>query len=492
MIIAETKPPADDANLMEAMVRPLVVVKNIAALTLSQMLVIAASILSGILVARSLGSAGYGAYSLAFAFVGLFGLLFSLGVDTMVVREVAREPDQIWKAGGPALWLRFVTYPLTLIVIVVAAFVAGYQVNMVRLMVVAAVGVGLSTASDLGRSIYQGLQRMELDTLTRALEKTAVLALLLYIIVVRNDRSVERALWAFNAGAAIALLVTWGLIIAVRGRPTQCAPRPAWRLLLYAAPLAGSMVVLSWVAPLPTVMLSRSYSLRDVGLFTAANNIVAPFSLLAVAFAGALLPVLTNLFGSQDERGASLNGLLMRYLLMATALLATVVYNLAPQLLVLLYGPPYEPAAEALQVLAFSISLFWLTTYLNGVLIAAGQHRHLLGVGLLNLLVTAAAGALLIPFAGIKGAALMRTVGLVPTAGLMLYLSRRWLDRKSSAKLLYSLLACFVMLALSWVLRFQPWPIRISLLLGTYCIGLWFGGLLRPSGFSNIRRWLHG
>ena len=51
---------------------------------------------------------------------------------------------------------------------------------------------------------------------------------------------------------------------------------------------------------LPTLILSCFSQIQEVGFFNAANGVIAPFGLLPVAFATALLPVLSSLFRTPD------------------------------------------------------------------------------------------------------------------------------------------------------------------------------------------------
>jgi O-antigen/teichoic acid export membrane protein len=68
--------------------------------------VIGLGAISIVVVTRYLGTAGYGQYSLALTYIQLFGVLADAGIYTIVVRELAKRPQDTGKLVGNALALR--------------------------------------------------------------------------------------------------------------------------------------------------------------------------------------------------------------------------------------------------------------------------------------------------------------------------------------------------------------------------------------------------
>ena len=73
-----------------------------------QMLRMVAGLLVGIWVARHLGPAQFGVFSYVIAFTALFGSLAKLGLDSIVVRDLVREPTLRDSYLGTAFWLKLV------------------------------------------------------------------------------------------------------------------------------------------------------------------------------------------------------------------------------------------------------------------------------------------------------------------------------------------------------------------------------------------------
>ena len=94
------------------------------------------------------------------------------------------------------------------------------------------------------------------------------------------------------------------------------------------------------------------------------------------------------------------------WLLAASAVVAIAVYVSAPGLLVLVYGTPFEVGAQALQILAWCLPLFYVNYALTYQLIAWNGRRAYLAIAGAALLANLAGNALLIPDGGMTGAAL--------------------------------------------------------------------------------------
>ncbi len=58
-------------------------------------------------IARYLGSAGYGKYAFAFAFLSFFQVLASLGFNSILVREISRDKSLAPSLIGHGIVIRF-------------------------------------------------------------------------------------------------------------------------------------------------------------------------------------------------------------------------------------------------------------------------------------------------------------------------------------------------------------------------------------------------
>jgi PST family polysaccharide transporter len=450
--------------------RPIIIAKNTGFLLGGQIVAQVSVAILGIYVARTFGVTEYGLYSLAFAFVGMFGLLFSLGVDAIVIRDVARNPLDAWKVFSSALWLRLASFPIAIAILVLVSRLAGYSWEDRRFILLIAIAVGLGVAADLPRSVFQGLQRMELDAVCRGIEKVGTIVLVLLFVMV--SRHIEVVAWATIVGAAMGLVVGWAILLALTGHLALPHPRHSLLLLRQAAPLAVSLALIALYQRLPLVILSWFRPFGEVGFYNAALGITAPFALLPLAFVGSMLPALSNLFQSSPQSVDRIHSSVVGYALAIGLPLSVGLGFLAPDIIQVLYGEPFRPATEALMILAYTIPLIFLTTYLTNILIAAKAQGLLLPVTMSNLVIAIVASVLLAPLLGFRGIAIAAVLTECGGLALLLYFTSRWVRHRLSRKIVAIVIATAIMAVGLLLGRHAPIWVLVPLGVGLYAVGL--------------------
>ncbi|GIK28225.1 MAG: oligosaccharide flippase family protein [Chloroflexi bacterium] len=399
------------------------VARNASYLVVGQFLIQVILALNGILVARFLGDAAYGQYTAAFAFAGIFGLAFTLGVDALIVREIARspDPDTTRESLRPAIWLRLIAMPLALGLVALAATAANYDAPVWGYILIVALTLGFNGLADLGRAVFQGLQRMQYDTLTRLFDKGIGLAAIA-VLLIAGVRALDAILLALLAASAAGMIVSWGLAFRMVGRPRLGRPDGALALLRAALPIGGSFALVSIYLQLPTVVLSWFVPDREVGLFGAANGTVSPFFMLPVALGTALLPALAQSV-SNDKRTLRLH---LRYTGLALVLgaLVTIALLLGGHLVLgFLYGQLFIEAIPAMRIIALVIPLVFANTYLTNYLIAQRRHKRLPAAAVVTLALTIVFSVVFIQSFGFAGAALARVCAEIGNFAVLFVMS---------------------------------------------------------------------
>ena len=93
----------------------------------------------GIYIARQLGPAQYGLLNYAVSFVAIFSVIASLGLDSIVVRELVKYPDQRDKILGSTITIKFTGFALMLAGIGIALYLSSndHSTNLIILVITA-------------------------------------------------------------------------------------------------------------------------------------------------------------------------------------------------------------------------------------------------------------------------------------------------------------------------------------------------------------------
>lgn len=105
------------------------VTKNISVLFISQMFSYILGFFTLIYSARYLGVEGFGVLSLALAITGIFSVCMDLGLNTITIREVARDKSHAKDYISNTILLRIVLSLITLIFIISITQIIGYNIE---------------------------------------------------------------------------------------------------------------------------------------------------------------------------------------------------------------------------------------------------------------------------------------------------------------------------------------------------------------------------
>ena len=89
--------------------------KNTFVLSISQILSYLLAFFYTIAIARYLGADGFGILSFALAFAGIFGILADLGLNTLAVKEIAKDKSLAKKYLGNFIFTKIILF-FTLII----------------------------------------------------------------------------------------------------------------------------------------------------------------------------------------------------------------------------------------------------------------------------------------------------------------------------------------------------------------------------------------
>lgn len=131
------------------------IVKNIGVTGLAQVLTALMSFLLLIYLARFLGEADFGKYSFAFSLTTLLATLTDLGVNQLLVREIARDKDISEEYVNNAVMMKVPLAAITFTVIVAVSWVLNLSTDVMVLLYLFGVYSVLLTVSNTYVSLFQ-------------------------------------------------------------------------------------------------------------------------------------------------------------------------------------------------------------------------------------------------------------------------------------------------------------------------------------------------
>jgi O-antigen/teichoic acid export membrane protein len=452
---------------------------NTAAQALGKLAVLAIGAASIFVTTRYLGASGYGQLALALAFVQMVGLLADLGLLTVVVREISRNPGATERLIGNTLTLRLA---LSLVVIVLAGLLslAMPYTHQVRVAIlIAGVPLVLGLANTAIVAVFQARLRMDRAAISDVAGRAAGFVALLAVAAL--DLGFYAVVATAGVGALVTLLVTWRLSRPlVRIRPA--ASRAVWRALLVAAlPVGAALAVTEVYYRADTLIVSLYRPYDEVGFYALGYRVVELLGMLPAIVMTSVFPLLSRyLHESRELARRTIDAAADLFIAFGLPLAAGGLV-VAPQLVRLIGGNGFEGAADTLRILLFAGALGFVSGLFGMALIAGHHQRSALWLSIAALGLNVPLNFALVPELGIDAAAATAVASelLLVLGGYLLV--RRDLGVAPRLRMLWrALIAAAAMAAVLALV--QSWSLALLVPLGVaiYVAGLWMlGGIDR-------------
>jgi O-antigen/teichoic acid export membrane protein len=232
--------------------------------------------------------------------------------------------------------------------------------------------------------------------------------LVLVVLLVELGLSIDGAILGCIGASMIELAVARTFVRPAFSARATLRVRKLWG---YAAPLLLSALALRLYDKLDLVTLTAlGGTAEQAGLYSAAQNLAILPSLFAAPFAPLLLSTLSRAF--REGQGALASGLgrdAMRGVLLLVPF-AALVAGSAVEIVTLVFGPAFDPAASLLSWLIFAAVALVQVSIATAILTAAGRPNMTLALTVPLPLLALSGYLVLIPRSGPAGAALVTAV----------------------------------------------------------------------------------
>ena len=354
------------------------------------------------LLVRSLGTDGFGVWSTALAYVGIFGFLTNLGLAPVATQRMAAEPE------AESEWLGALMGTVAVASLGAFAIALGcipllgddgdiHQVAIITTLTLLCAAPGALLA------VFDSRVRPGLRIALMTLNSVGWLAAIVILSIA--DADVEAFAVAFLAIAVATAALQW---LATR-RFATIDLRAGWRrwrpLVRTALPigLAGALVTVYY--RIDSVLIFEIKGAHEAGIYGAAYRFLDPIQFVPVSVLAAVFPVMAAVHDQDPERVRRLVQRAGDYLLIAAAGVLGGTVALSAPIVDLLLGPDYEASATVLPILMFAfvfISLGYLSGYLTTIV---GKRWLLVGFAAGGAVLNIVLNIILIPPYGAVGSA---------------------------------------------------------------------------------------
>jgi len=382
---------------------------NFGWLLVDKVLRIVIAILVGAWVARYLGPDQFGELSYIVSFVAVFSVFCQLGLDAVVVRDIALDRKASAAILGTTFRLRLNVSIVAWIVCVGGMYLlrAGDQFSLLLTIILA--GALIFQSADTVDLWFQS-QTQSARTVAARVASYLIGGAIKIWLILTNASLVAFAVVVLVEGAISA----FGLWFAYRRLPSPekwCWDATLAKKLIYESwPYLLSSLAIVIYMRIDQIMIRELVNKHELGVYSSAIALSTALYFIPVAISMTLAPSISRLKNTDSARFESQIRILYSLMWWVSIPLAVTISLLAGPLIELLYGEKFVAGSSVLAIHVFSLIPVALGTAQGNWLVNEKRGRFALGRTLLGGISSVLLNFWLVPIYGGKGAAISAVI----------------------------------------------------------------------------------
>ncbi len=363
------------------------------------------SFVVGIYVVRYLGPESFGVLSYAISFVGLFAAIATLGLDSIVVRELVKQPQRRDEILGSVFYLRIFGAVIAVVLTVISAFLlkeSCFNIILIAIIVTSTLFQSLNVIE------YYFLAKVESKFNVYVQSSSLIIASIIKIFLILFGAS----LIYFAVIYVVELIfLSMGYFIVYRINHLKISDwnfksSTAVTLLKDAWPLILSGVVIAIYMKIDQVMIKIMLSSTEVGYYAAAVKLSEAWYFIPMAICTSLFPAIVKAKEVSEKLYFSRLQKLYDILAWMAIAIAIPVTFLSELIIKIIFGVKFLPAAPVLTIYIWAGVATFLGVASSQYLISENMTKLAFFRTLMGMIVNVILNYILIPVYGIVGAAI--------------------------------------------------------------------------------------
>ena len=310
----------------------------------------------GIYVARYLQPEQFGLLNYSISFVSIFSAFSTLGLEQIIVRELARNPDRRLDLLGTGFLLKVAGSGVLILLMVIVLFFMNHDpFTNTLIMIIAAAEIfkGFEVIAYFFQSQVMSKYVVQVQLVVNLFISFTKIALVFahapliwfaIIVVIGTLLNAAGYLFAYGKGEETARKWKFKGFVALQ------LLRESWPLALYG-------IALHIQARIDQVMLGKMLNTNEVGQYSVALKFIEIFGFMPMVLMNTFSPAIAKAKGVSEDLYHSRLMNLYRLMFLAFLVIALPIYFFAENVISLLYGVQYQAAGYLLSL--FAVRLFF-------------------------------------------------------------------------------------------------------------------------------------
>lgn len=371
------------------------------------------SFVVGILSTRYLGPSNYGLINYAGAFAAFFMAFCTLGINSVIVKELIDKKVPQGTVLGTAIGLKGISSFLSAIMVVciVSVLDAGEPVTI---LVVALCSIG---------PIFNILETFNYWFQSRLQSKVTAIAAVIGYMITSAYRiylmATEKSVIYFALATSVDYICV-GLIQIIaykkyHGEKLRFSWSYGKKLLKISSPFILPALMVAIYGQTDKLMLKQMIGVEENGYYSTAVTLCLSWCFILSSIIDSFSPTIMELNLKDEERFKKRNKQLYAIVAYLSCAVSVIFTLFAHPIIRILYGESYLPAAAPLRIITWYTAFSYLGVARNSWIVCKNRQKYLIYIYLSAAFINILANAALIPMLGASGAATASLLAQITT-----------------------------------------------------------------------------
>lgn len=333
------------------------------------------SLLLTVVIARYLGQAAFGQYSLVITLLLLFQVLAEFGLDFFTIREIAKDSKKTEFIIRNVLVLKVFLGLASFAFLAVTINLMNKPPVVVHAAYLAGITMLLISVANTFAAAFTAFERLELKALLLIIAKFIVVGLTFVAVVLHKD--IIALMTVMLIGEGVRLVLSGYIYLRLIGPLNPKIDFASCRnFFLVSLPFAAISIIALIYFKIDIVMLSLMQGDVAVGWYSAAYGLLSGFLFLAEAYNLAVYPTLSKTAETAPDLFVLCWQRSVKYLLLMSFPIAAAVLIFADRIIMFLYTPDYSPSTTIIRVLILTLPWIFINSINMRVLYAMNRQKQ--------------------------------------------------------------------------------------------------------------------
>jgi len=347
---------------------------NTAFMISSSLINLGISIITTALIARALGPELYGKYSFGLTFIFFFSVLANFGIETLFVRESARDKENISRMFMDIMHLKCFLALLTIVVVAVSANLLNYPKSTIHVIYILSIGLFFQILYMTLMSVYRSLEKMLVVAIFSVIFR--VITALMIVGAIYLDIGLMGIVWTFSVGNVLVFLGSYVYFYNDVGIfHLRLNPRNWVILISRGFPFYASALLTMVYTKINVLMLSKMEGELEIGYYMAAATLVETLYFIPDAVGISLFPAFSRIYGHSIEALKKTYAKMVKYIMLITAAVCVGCFLVGGKILLLIYGEAFHGAVPILTILIIYWALMFFDNMMSNLLFSINKEK---------------------------------------------------------------------------------------------------------------------